>query len=73
MKPYGIRRSDVVACACCPGHDRRERKYASKLSLFSSRVHRSLLSNRNRDRGRKKHARQESKREIIMILMEEYD
>jgi hypothetical protein len=65
MKPYGIRRSDNVRWKCCPGHDNRERKYLIR-KLWNGEPGRpdSNTNAKNRDRARKKHARQGGKQEI---------
>jgi len=62
MKAYGMRRSDVVKWKCCPGHDNRERKYLLRTLWHGQGGKLNNGTNaKNRDRARKKHARQEAR------------
>lgn len=66
MKAYGVRRSDTVRFKCCMGHDNGERKYLLR-SLWNGSPGK-LKNNtnaKNRDRARKKHARQDARRDIL--------
>ena len=74
MWPYGIRPGDQVGWQCCTGHDNYERRYLiRKLWRGAKGKLGNGLSAKNRDRARKKHAKQETRLEIIKHLEDMYD